>query len=380
MKIIISADLVPTESNKELFDSANIKEIFGEDLCAELENADIRIFNLEVPFYDGDSKIKKSGPSLKAPTSTIAGIKALNPTLASIANNHILDCGREGLESTIKLFEENGIAHVGAGENLAVAKKPYIIEKDGKRIGIYSCAEHEFSIATDDTAGANPLDELYSFDEIEELKKNVDTVIVLFHGGRELYRYPTPMQQRRCRRMIEKGADVVICQHSHCVGCEEKYEGGTIIYGQGNFIFDLFHKDEWKTGLLTVIDIDSDNKIEVSYVPLEKCGNVVRKSENKNIIEGFYSRSSQICGNGFVINNFKNEAKKGMRHPLLVLLGKISGSFFFKALNKILGGKLQYKIYGERQALSLINQFECESHSELLLSGLKQIADGEKNK
>lgn len=384
MKILISADLVPSKSNYELFEKADINELFGEKIIDEMKSADIRIFNLEVPFYDEDAHISKAGPVLKIPSSTFHGIKALDPTLLSIANNHILDHGKEGLYNTTKILSDNNISYVGAGPNLAEAKKPYIIEKDGKRIGVYSCAEHEFSIATENSAGANPFDPLYSLDEIAELKKETDFVIVLFHGGRELYRYPTPMQQRRCRRMIEKGADVVVCQHSHCVGCEEKYLGGVIVYGQGNFIFDTQDYIEWQTGLLTVIDLDKDGKFGVSYIPIDKAKNKVRMSESNKTVEEFKKRSEQIKDEAFVVAAFENEAQKKLGWPLSVLLGKISKSFVYKVFNKlsnkITKRSLSYKFYNTKNVRSVINQVECESHRELLLTGLKQISRGEENK
>lgn len=65
-----------------------------------------------------------------------------------------------------------------------------------------------------------------------------DYTIVLYHGGKEHYRFPSPNLQKYCRKFIEKGANIVICQHSHCIGCEENYKNGKIIYGQGNFLFD----------------------------------------------------------------------------------------------------------------------------------------------
>ncbi len=269
MKIIIGADLVPTSSNCDLFKSGDIDQIFGKKIIEILKSADYSVFNLEVPLYNGDTPINKCGPVLSSETSTICGIKALNPYLLSIANNHILDHGEDGLISTINTLEENDINYIGAGKDLESAKKPFIIDNGEVKVGIYSCAEHEFSIASEKSPGANPFDALYSLDDIQVLKSKVDYVIVLFHGGKELYRYPTPMQQKRCRRMIEKGADVVICQHSHCVGCEEIYNNGTIVYGQGNFLFDISNCDEFKTGLLTEINIDKTG-ITVSYIPIIK--------------------------------------------------------------------------------------------------------------
>ena len=63
-----------------------------------------------------------------------------------LANNHIMDHGESGLYSTIELLKEHNIDYVGVGKSLSEAQKPYIIEKDGQRIGVYACAEHEFSI------------------------------------------------------------------------------------------------------------------------------------------------------------------------------------------------------------------------------------------
>lgn len=177
--------------------------------------------------------------------------------------------------------------------------------------------------------------------------------------------------------MIEKGADFVICQHSHCVGCEEKYLGGTIVYGQGNFIFDYRNDTEWQTGLLTVIDIEDNNCSKISYVPVQKQGNKVRIAASDEIIDGFIARSEQIKDKNFVVSAFENEVQKNIGWPLSVLLGKFSSSFIYKALNKIsikISKKyLSYKFYNEKNALSVINQINCESHREFLLTGLKQI-------
>ena len=130
---------------------------------------------------------------------------------------------------------------LGVGENKTISAKPFVLSVSNKKIGVYACTEHEFSIAEDNKPGANPFDPLESFDHVSNLKKDCDYVIVLYHGGKEHYRYPSPMLQRVCRKFVEKGAGLVICQHSHCIGCEEKYLDGTIVYGQGNFIFNT-HK------------------------------------------------------------------------------------------------------------------------------------------
>lgn len=116
-KIIIGGDLVPTASNYKLFEEGNVKNLIGEELLEKLNNAEFTIFNLEVPLTDARHPITKCGPNLIAPTATITGLKAINPHFFGLANNHILDQGIEGLESTIAVLNCAGIGYSGAGRN-----------------------------------------------------------------------------------------------------------------------------------------------------------------------------------------------------------------------------------------------------------------------
>lgn len=371
MNILIGADLVPTDSNKELFKSGDAKALVGEGLLSMLTSASYRIFNLEVPLTEEERPIMKQGPNLIAPTTTVQGYKALGVDLLTLANNHILDQDASGLYSTISVLDEAGIAHVGAGNNLSEAEKPYVFSFAGKRIGVYACAEHEFSIATERTPGANPFDPLWSLDHVEELKKNVDFIIVLYHGGKEHYRYPSPNLQKVCRRLVDKGANLVICQHSHCIGCEEKYKDGTIVYGQGNFLFDDNESEYWQTSLLVSID-DSFN---ISYVPLRKNGNSVMYAEDgEKILGEFRSRSEEIKKKGFIEENYGKFADEFLFNYLHKYSGK-EGTVF-RGVNKLLDGKLRKskleRIYDKKQRAALINYAECEAHRELLLAGLKR--------
>ena len=90
----MAGDLVPTQLNIELFNNADVITLLGQELLSLWNSVDIRIFNLEVPLTDKKAPIDKCGPNLIAPTSTINGIKALNPSLITLANNHILDQGQ----------------------------------------------------------------------------------------------------------------------------------------------------------------------------------------------------------------------------------------------------------------------------------------------
>ena len=231
-----------------------------------VESSDYRIFNLEVPITDTEKPIKKDGPNLIAPVATLKGIKKINPSIFGMANNHIMDQDEQGLFQTMEQLSKFNIGSVGAGRNLAEAAKPLIIEKEGKKIGIYACAETEFSIADDKRAGANPFDPLESLDHIVDLKAKCDFVIVLYHGGKEHYRFPSPYLQKVCRKIVEKGAALVICQHSHCIGAFENYHNSIIVYGQGNFLFDRTESEFWQTSL--IVKATFKENMSVDFVPI----------------------------------------------------------------------------------------------------------------
>lgn len=362
--------MVPTAINYSLFRCGDVKSLIGNSLIDLFSSADFRIFNLETPLCDAETPIQKCGINLSAPTDTATGIKAMGVDLLTLANNHILDQGEQGLASTCEVLSEQGISYVGVGKTPKAAAEPFILETDTVKIGIYACCEHEFSVVTEHSAGANPFDPLESLDHIAALKQTCDRVIVLYHGGKEHYRYPSPMLQKRCRKMVDKGADLIICQHSHCIGCYEKYLNGTIVYGQGNFLFHELDHELRQTGLLVEIEDD----FSVSYIPIiKKEAGISLADENtaQSILREFEARSEEIKAPQFVQQKFQELSNVAKRHYLLSLGGK--ESFVFRVINKLSGDLLRHlriKRYDEKARLCLQNYLTCETHTELLLRGI----------
>lgn len=373
MKILIGADIVPTESNKNLFELGDARELIGEELLRVFSSADYRMFNLEAPLTNKQSPILKCGKSFMASPNCVSALKEMDVNLLTLANNHILDQGENGLKETMDALCKANINYVGVGKNISEASKPFVFVINEKKIGVYACAEHEFSIADDNSYGANPYDPLECFDHISELKQTCDFVIVLYHGGKEYYRYPSPNLQKVCHKMIEKGAGLVVCQHSHCVGAEEKYEAGTIVYGQGNFIFDGSSKECWQTSLL--VQVSDDFKID--YIPIIKEGARIRLAQNedkKNILDGFMTRSKEIQNPGFVKATYERYANEYVIDLLTIASGK-RYSLLTKLLNKMIGGnrlikKLLFMRYTQKKRIVLLNRITCESYNELFTSGI----------
>lgn len=371
IKMIIGGDLVPTQSNYKYFKNGDINKLLGEELENILKESDYRIFNLEAPITMLQNPIKKCGPSLKIDPLCFNGIKKLNPTLLNLANNHILDQGSGGLIETINILKKNNIKFIGVGENLQSARKGYILEKNNIKIGIYSCAEREFSIATETKIGANPFSFGDTLDDVIDLKKNCDYMIVLYHGGKEHYRYPAPYLQKRCRKMIEKGADIVICQHSHCIGSLEKYQLGQIIYGQGNFIFDYDDNEFWNTSILVELKIDR-KLIKVNCIPILKKRNIIKKAnleEEKKIIFAFNKRNEEIKNKDIVEQKYNKLSENYFYNYLGAFsgLGRIITGIDRKFLKNI----IMKFLFNEKKKLMLLNYLECEAHRDLFIEGLK---------
>ena len=377
-KILIGADLVPTKNNLDLFIRGSHQELLGRELAGIVEGADYRIFNLETPLTDRETPISKKGPNLMAPVKSAEAFRSMGINLFSLANNHIMDQGEPGLHSTMETLETMGISHVGAGKNLEEAKKPFYFNAGNMVCGVYACAEHEFSIAGEDSPGANPFDPLESPDHISEMKQRCDYLIVLYHGGKEQYRYPSPLLQKKCRKMAEKGADLVVCQHSHCIGCKEEYRGATIVYGQGNFLFAKNDNEFWNSGLLIQLQIDEN--VQIQYIPIRRNGYAVGamdEQEGTEVLQGFFSRSEEIRKNGFIEDKYTEFAVENCPGYILYFLG-LSDRFLYRLFNKLSGQKLRKRITMKalkKRRLGMQNYIECEAHRELLLKGMKAYDD-----
>lgn len=125
--------------------------------------------------------------------------------------------------------------------------------------------------------------------------------------------------------MIEKGADLVICQHSHCIGCGEKYQRGKIIYGQGNFIFDSWPMSNPFTYSSLLLKVDVGSELVVTEIPITRHGSgihIAEGSERENILYDYRMRSKAMNDENFLQNEYKKFAVNKLNEYLSAFLGK----------------------------------------------------------
>ena len=296
MKMAIGGDLSITPSSRRQFEQADARAAFN-DLLDIFQQCDRVLLNLECALTDSENAIRKFGPNLKGPKTTADTLVKAGVTDCALSNNHIFDFGIEGLQDTLAQLDRVGIKWTGVGENELASRKNHIIVQDGITLAVVDVCEHEYTYALEDRMGARPFDEFETMADIREAKKSADYVIVIYHGGKEHCRYPSPRLRKACREMVLCGADVVLCQHSHCIGCYEKYEDAHILYGQGNLHFvDPSESDGWETGLLAVLQI-TKQKLDIDFVPvvmLETAIDTAKGEEGRKILDGLWARSEKL--------------------------------------------------------------------------------------
>lgn len=372
--VLIGADLCPIEANQPYFTRGDAESLF-HDLLPDFAQADLVIANLECPLIEQPSPIEKTGPVFGAPSDSINGIKAAGIDVLSLANNHILDHGPTGLLNTLAVCERAGVATVGAGENRSAARRFLIRNVNGIRVGALAMAEREFSIATQASAGANPLDLIDFVRSVQENEKQYDYLIILLHGSAEFH-VPTPRIRETCRFMVEMGADAVIVQHPHIVGGVEEYRGGHIVYGQGALIMDeaiYRNRCSFHEGFLVKLDISADFTARMEFIPFVQSkpapgAHRLSGDEEKEFRQRLEARSRAIQDDQFVETEWLKFCSEHQHRYLSALLGH---NWLIRRLNRH-GGILRWG-YNRRDLLRAGNTAICETHREAIETIFRQL-------
>lgn len=331
------------------------------------DGADFMVCNLECALTNSPKVVKKAGPVLYAPTAFAAAMKEWGIDAASIANNHIRDCGDEGVKSTLEVCQAQGINTFGAGMTKEEAAKPLVFEKNGLKVGFLSFAEKEFNYMHAGKAGAVAFDPYESWDAIRELREQVDAVILLYHGGIEHYIYPSPLLRKKCRKMVKAGANVVLCQHSHCIGTRECYEDGEILYGQGNSLFGYRKgNDVWNHGLLARIVVTAEG-VEVKYDVLETKSDssviLAPKDVTEVILDRLEKESQKLENAQFLVEQWRTFCRKNAPLYLSMILGLSTNGI---RLNRFMKNGLVRLLYNRRKLNVTHNIIRCDAHKEVI--------------
>lgn len=365
--VTIAADICPIEGNVPYFESGDTENLF-HDLLPVFAGSDMVIANLECPIIRRPTPIAKTGPTFGAGEACLRTIRKAGIGTLCLANNHIMDHGAEGLLTTLEVCEREGIRTVGAGRNLAGARRMLIQELGGVRVGVIAVAEHEFSIATATTPGACPLDVIDIVRTIRTNQGKFDFLVVLVHGGDE-FCVPSPRIKDTCRFLVESGADAVLVQHPHVLGGYEIYEGAPIVYGQGALVMDegIYRaRRSFHVGYVARLEIKGSRRSTLEIIPFRQSEPVpgarrLTGEDERQFRDSLARRSEAILDDALVEREWLEFCRANARSYLSGVLGH---GRVFRKLD--VGGILTRLLHPRRALLGTRNCVVCETHREAI--------------
>jgi poly-gamma-glutamate capsule biosynthesis protein CapA/YwtB (metallophosphatase superfamily) len=371
VSILFTGDFCAQLRNESLVVNSRFELLFN-DVKAELNKNDLNVVDLESPLVLSGKTIHKTGPHLKAHPASVKALNYANIGLVAMANNHIMDYGEAGLLETLSHCREAGIATVGVGRNLSEARKPFSTVIKDRKIAILNFTENEWSKSHGDEAGANPLDVVKNFYDIQRAKSSHDFVIVIFHGGNEHYELPSPRLKELFHFFVEAGASAVIGHHTHVVSGYEVYNGAPLFYSLGNFCFDWsgLRSAPWNIGMAVRLLIGDTISFEI--IPFRQSDdqpgiNLLKEKDKANFESRLDNLNKTITNDKELEHAFKFfcESKKDIYNIYLE-------PYRISWLASLRKRKLIPSVFSAQKKRLILNITRCESHRDVLFNYLKE--------
>ncbi len=325
-------------------------EAVFERIQPRFAELDLRVINLESLLTDEGVRHPTKGIAFRGSPENVAGLTFAGVDIAALANNHVIDYGRRGLEDTQEILDSAGIGHCGAGMNEYEALQPVFSTVRGIRIGVLSYCnrtgrdynERPFMDAGYDRYGYA----YFSGDNIErsvpDAAEQCDLLVVYVHGGWEYEDMPCwedpdelypPDHEERIRFTVKRdsatielehlaidlGAGLVIGHHPHVLQGFEVYNGVVIAHSLGNFAFDQNFFETWPSALVCAdISRDGVEKVWVepffvdNYYPTQAIEGLGRK-----ILDRLVGYSTELST--FLVPDYDN-----MRAEIAIDLDRVS--------------------------------------------------------
>lgn len=235
---------------------------------ATLAAADVAIVNLETSVGAGGRPERGKRYTFQAPPTAFTALTAAGIDVATMANNHALDFGREPLPGTFDAIDAARVADpplavVGLGRDAEDAFRPARADVDGTIVATIGATVADADptadptgrwAATDDASGtADAIDPARLLRAVEEADRTADVVVVYMHWGVQGERCPNGAQRSLAADLVEAGGDVVVGSHTHRLQGDGRMGDGYVAYGLGNYAWYTQASDATSvTGVLTL--------------------------------------------------------------------------------------------------------------------------------
>lgn len=217
---------------------------------------DVLFINLESPLIN-DCPTTTEGMIFCSDPKNIEGLKYLGVDIANLANNHLGNYGKKGIENTIDILSKANIISSGTSS---------FIIRNVKGLNFAFLGYNNIGYREE---GINWANENLIRKDIEKAKEKADVIIVTFHFGTEYKSQPDKKQIELAHLSINTGADLVIGNHPHWIQPVEIYKGKVINYALGNFVFDQMWSEKTKEGILAKYTFFNKDLIDVEFMPIK---------------------------------------------------------------------------------------------------------------
>jgi len=225
-------------------------------LSDEIKRADLLFINLETPLIE-DCQLTNTGMKFCGDKKDAEGLAFIGVDIASIANNHADNYGKDGVDDTMKALTDNNILVTG------VDGVVYKTVKNTKFAFLgYNDVETEYN------RDVSTVEDEKMKRGIKDAKNNSDIVVVMFHWGYEYHTQPNDRQKYLAHLAIDNGADLVVGNHPHWIQPVEVYKDKVIMYSHGNFIFDQEWSKKTKQGIVGKYVFYNKKLVDVEFLPV----------------------------------------------------------------------------------------------------------------
>ena len=239
--LLFTGDILLDRGVRQYINKKGVDALFTRGIDSLLCSAQVVVGNLECPATKIKAPVQKRY-IFRAEPEWLGVLRRHGFTHLNLANNHSIDQGRHGLADTWQNIKKAGMVPFGAGRNMAEAARPVLLCSVPRKVWLVPslrlALENYAYLPERPSVSQEPMARLLQ--RVHELKSNDPACVVLvsLHWGGEHTMKPVPLQRLEAHRLVDAGADALVCHHTHTLQTVEDYRGRKIYYSIGNFIFD----------------------------------------------------------------------------------------------------------------------------------------------
>ena len=278
--LAFAGDVMFSDPFLSSYDKSGISAIADNEMLEHMQNADLFLINEEFPFSLRGEAMEDKQFTFRADPKYVKIFQELGVDIATVANNHALDFGRDAFCDTLDTLKNTDITCIGGGYNLSEASAPAVRTLNGQTFAIFGATRVSPSAtwyASDSQAGLfQTYDATLLNQKIAEAHTEYDHVIVFVHWGIERNETPEDYQRSLAKGYIDAGADLVVGCHPHVLQGFEYYNGVPIVYSLGNYLFGNRDGDT----VLLEATYCSEGAPSIQLVPCKRIGGVLSRVQH----------------------------------------------------------------------------------------------------